>query len=66
MHPAPRQPALTAICLYIAAYLLTIVLHEMGHAVMALAVGDHPILFLTPISCSLARRTYSLRRLGQC
>jgi hypothetical protein len=50
MHPAPRQPALTAICLYIAAYLLTIVLHEMGHAVMALAVGDHPILYNTSVS----------------
>ncbi|MFD1873824.1 hypothetical protein [Hymenobacter bucti] len=50
MPPATRQLAFTAICLYLAAYLLTIVLHEVGHAVMALAVGDHPILYNTSVS----------------
>jgi hypothetical protein len=50
MTPAIRHLALSAICLYIAAYLLTIVLHEVGHAVMALALGDHPILYNTSVS----------------
>lgn len=50
MQPATRHLALSAICLYIAAYLLTIVLHEVGHAVMALALGDHPILYNTSVS----------------
>jgi hypothetical protein len=50
MTTATRHLALSAICLYIAAYLLTIVLHEMGHAVMALALGDHPILYNTSVS----------------
>lgn len=50
MQPATRHLAFSAICLYIAAYLLTIVLHEVGHAVMALALGDHPILYNTSVS----------------
>ena len=50
MTPATRHLALSAICLYITAYLLTIVLHEVGHAVMALALGDHPILYNTSVS----------------
>ncbi|RYY20708.1 MAG: hypothetical protein EOO36_02705 [Cytophagaceae bacterium] len=49
MQPATRRLASTAILLYIAAYLLTIVLHELGHAVMALALGDHPILYNTSV-----------------
>ena len=49
MHPDTRRLAGTAICLYIAAYLLTIVLHEFGHAVVALALGDHPILYNTSV-----------------
>ncbi|RZK51091.1 MAG: hypothetical protein EOO59_15510, partial [Hymenobacter sp.] len=49
MQPATRRLALTAILLYIAAYLLTIVLHELAHAVMALALGDHPVLYNTSV-----------------
>ena len=50
MLSAPRSLALNAICLYIAAYLVTIVLHEMGHAAMALALGDHPVLYSTSVT----------------
>jgi hypothetical protein len=49
MHPATRRLACTAILLYIAAYLLTIVLHELAHATMALALGDHPVLYNTSV-----------------
>jgi hypothetical protein len=49
MQPATRRVAFTAILLYIAAYLLTIVLHEVAHAVMALALGDHPVLYNTSV-----------------
>lgn len=49
MQPDTRRLALTAILLYIAAYLLTIVLHEVAHAVMALALGDHPFLYNTSV-----------------
>ena len=44
-----RSLALNAICLYIAAYLLTIVLHEMGHAAMSWALGGRPILYSTSV-----------------
>lgn len=63
MLPANRYLAPTAICLYIAAYLLTIVLHEVGHAVMALALGDHPILYNTSVqntSKALSARAHVL------
>lgn len=50
MLSAPRSLALNAICLYIAAYLVTIVVHEMGHAAMALALGDHPVLYNTSVT----------------
>lgn len=49
MQPAYRALAFNAICLYILAYLLTIVLHEGGHAAMALALGDHPVLYNTSV-----------------
>ncbi len=49
MQPATRRLACTAILLYIAAYLLTIVLHELAHATMALALGDHPVLYNTSV-----------------
>jgi len=49
MHPATRRLACTATLLYIAAYLLTIVLHELAHATMALALGDHPVLYNTSV-----------------
>lgn len=50
MLSAPRSLALNAICLYIAAYLLTIMVHEMGHAAMALVLGDHPVLYNTSVT----------------
>jgi hypothetical protein len=49
MQPATRRLACTATLLYIAAYLLTIVLHELAHATMALALGDHPVLYNTSV-----------------
>ena len=49
MQSVIRPLARTAILLYIAAYLLTIVLHEVGHATMALALGDHPVLYNTSV-----------------
>jgi hypothetical protein len=49
MQPATRRLAFTAILLYLAAYLLTIVLHEVAHAVMSLALGDHPVLYNTSV-----------------
>jgi hypothetical protein len=49
MQPATRRLACTAFLLYIAAYLLTIVLHELAHATMALALGDQPILYNTSV-----------------
>lgn len=55
MQPATRRLAFTAILLYIAAYLLTIVLHEVAHATMALALGDHPILYNTSVQTTSPR-----------
>lgn len=49
MRPAFRPLAFNAVCLYLLAYLLTIVLHESGHATMALALGDHPVLYSTSV-----------------
>jgi hypothetical protein len=49
MQPATRRLTFTAILLYFAAYLVTIVLHEVAHAVMALALGDHPVLYNTSV-----------------
>ena len=42
----PRLIATTS-CLYVAAYLLTIIVHETAHAVVAWAVGGHPIEYNT-------------------
>jgi len=55
MQPATRRLAFTAILLYIAAYLLTIVLHEVAHATMALALGDHPVLYNTSVQTTNPR-----------
>jgi hypothetical protein len=49
MRPALRSLTLNAIGLYVAAYLLTIMLHEMGHATMSWALGGHPILYNTSV-----------------
>lgn len=46
----PCLLALNAICLYIAAYLVTIVVHKMGRAAMALALGNHPVLYNTSVA----------------
>ncbi|MFD1469744.1 hypothetical protein ACFQ48_16065 [Hymenobacter caeli] len=40
-----RRLVFVAVCLYTAAFLVTVLLHELAHALMALAVGVHPILF---------------------
>lgn len=40
-----RRLALVAVCEYTAAFLLTVLLHETAHALMALAVGTHPVLY---------------------
>jgi len=39
-----RRLALVAVCEYTAAFLLTVLLHETAHALMARAVGTHPVL----------------------
>lgn len=49
MKPAPRALILNASCLYITAYLATIVLHEIGHAVVSLALGGRPVLYNTSV-----------------
>lgn len=57
MRLAFRALAFNASCLYISAYLLTIVLHESGHAAMALALGDHPVFFSTSVRTTSAHLT---------
>jgi hypothetical protein len=54
MLPTPpatayRALALNAISLYLTAYLATILLHELGHALMSLALGGRPILYNTSV-----------------
>lgn len=49
MRPATRSLTLNAICLYIAAYLLTVMLHEVGHAIMSWVLGGQPILYNTSV-----------------
>jgi len=46
---AKRALAFNAILLYIAAYLITIMLHETGHALMSLALGGRPVLYSTSV-----------------
>lgn len=57
MRPAFRPLTFNAVCLYLLAYLLTIVLHEGGHAAMALALGDHPVLYNTSVRTTSAHLT---------
>lgn len=57
MRPDFRALAFNAVCLYILAYLLTIVLHEGAHAAMALALGDHPVLYSTSVRTTLPSLT---------
>ncbi len=45
MQKDTRRLAFAAVCLYTAAFLATVLLHELAHALMALAVGVHPTLF---------------------
>lgn len=46
---APRPLAFNATCLYIAAYLLTIMVHELGHALLSAGLGGRPILYSTSV-----------------
>jgi len=46
---APRRLAFNATCLYVAAYLLTIMSHELGHALTSLALGGRPVLHNTSV-----------------
>lgn len=46
---ASRHLALNAICLYVAAYLVTILLHELGHAITSWLLGGQPILYNTSV-----------------
>lgn len=46
---AYRRLALTASCLYVAAYLVTILLHELGHAGTSWLLGGQPILYNTSV-----------------
>ncbi len=39
-----RRLVTVAVCVYTAAFLVTVLLHEVAHALMALAVGTHPVL----------------------
>lgn len=45
MQNDTRRLVFVAVCLYTAAFLVTVLLHEAAHALMALAVGVHPTLF---------------------
>lgn len=45
MRNDAQRLTFVAVCLYTAAFLVTVLLHELAHALMALAVGVHPILF---------------------
>ncbi|AMJ64500.1 hypothetical protein [Hymenobacter sp. PAMC 26628] len=45
MQKNTRRWAFAAICLYTAAFLATVLLHELAHALMALAAGVHSTLF---------------------
>ena len=45
MRKETRRLAFAAVCLYTAAFLATVLLHELAHALLALAVGAHPVLF---------------------
>jgi hypothetical protein len=49
MRSATRLLTFNAICLYIAAYLLTVMLHEVGHATMSWVLGGQPILYNTSV-----------------
>ena len=44
-----RRLAFTATCLYVAAYLLTIMVHELGHAFTSWSLGGHPVLHNTSV-----------------
>lgn len=44
-----RRLVRNAICLYVAAYLLTIMLHELGHALTSLMLGGRPVLYNTSV-----------------
>lgn len=44
-----RRLAFTATCLYVAAYLLTILVHELGHAFTSWSLGGHPVLHNTSV-----------------
>ena len=44
-QPPLQQATLNSICLYTSAFLLTVLLHELGHAVAGLLVGDHPVFY---------------------
>lgn len=48
-QPASRALAFNAILLYVAAYLVTIMLHEVGHALMSLALDGRPVLYNTSV-----------------
>lgn len=47
--PSYLRLALQAICLYVAAYLVTILLHELGHALTSWLLGGRPILYNTSV-----------------
>ncbi|GAB3582333.1 hypothetical protein [Hymenobacter daeguensis] len=49
MRPTVRSFVVNAICLYVAAYLLTIILHELGHATMSWLLGGRPVLYNTSV-----------------
>jgi hypothetical protein len=44
-----RRLAFTATCLYVAAYLLTIMVHELGHALTSWSLGGQPVLHNTSV-----------------
>lgn len=45
----PGRLVITTSCVYTTAFLLTVLLHELGHALMGRALGTHPILFNTHV-----------------
>lgn len=53
LAPSPvvalNRLVVNAICVYITAFLLTVLLHELAHALMALALGTQPVLYNTSV-----------------
>jgi hypothetical protein len=50
MQATSRPLLVNAICLYITAYLATIITHEVAHALVSVALGGRPVLYNTSVT----------------